>query len=157
MLLPLFADVYQVPEESRVLQLQSLTSAETKLGTRRGRSLQLSDFRDQKLLSGKEMKNIWCGGRRNDTSTAFYGAQATSKIRFHVCTLLRVRKTSEHRMAHFPSKSKTPASSKHSYCQPPFVIKHRQKTHGRAATTPPWPAQRTALCQQPRRKVILLN
>lgn len=64
MLLPLFADVYQVPEESRVLQLQSLTSAETELGTRRGRSLQLSDFRDQKLLSGKEMRNIWCGGRR---------------------------------------------------------------------------------------------
>lgn len=27
------------------------------------------------------------GGKRNDTSTAFYRAQATSKLEFHVCTL----------------------------------------------------------------------
>lgn len=42
-------------------QLQSLTSAEAGLGTRRGRSLQLSHFRDQRLLSRKEMRKhmVW--------------------------------------------------------------------------------------------------
>lgn len=40
--------------------------------------------------------------------------QATSKIRFHIRTLLRVSQTiSEYRIAHFPSENKT---WKHSYC-----------------------------------------
>lgn len=63
-LLPSFAGVAWVPEENGAHQLQSLTSAETELGGWRGRSFQLSDFRDQRLLSREEMRNIWCGGRR---------------------------------------------------------------------------------------------
>lgn len=58
------AGVDLVAEESGACQLQSLTSAETERAPRRGRSVQLSDFRDQRLLSRGEMRNIWCGGRR---------------------------------------------------------------------------------------------
>lgn len=90
------------------------------------------------------------------THQLLYWAQSTSKIEFQVCTLLRVRKISEHGMAQFPSESKTPASSKHSYCQPPFVIQHGQKRHRRAETALPRPARRTLFASNPDAKLSCL-